>query len=644
MPGSVRSVGLLLLLLFSLALPAPCARAADVPATATAPVVVDGVTLFHVRGVSAFPAAERAQTIAEHIRTVAAEPAVATSTLRVVPAERSSDIVMGDRPIMSVFDADAEIEGLHRADLARAYAQRIAKAVEAYRRDRSAHSLLVGAGASLAATVALGVALWIFFRLWRRLSLTLERRYLRRVQSLEFQGIPVIHAEQVHTLAHATSRIVRAVVLLALADVYLSFVLTRFPWTRPAAARLLGYVLAPLGTMGHALLAFLPNLVFLVILVTVTRYLLTLVSLVAAGVERGTIRLSGFQPEWASPTYRIVRLAVIGFAAVVAYPYIPGSDSAAFKGMSIFFGVLFSLGASSVVGNLLAGYSLIYRRTFRVGDRVKIGDVVGDVTEMRLQVTHLRTIKNEDVIVPNSAILTTQVVNYSSYAAGDGLILHTTVGIGYETPMAAGRGDAAFWWPMEFGNLLAGYSLIYRRTFRVGDRVKIGDVVGDVTEMRLQVTHLRTIKNEDVIVPNSAILTTQVVNYSSYAAGDGLILHTTVGIGYETPWRQVEAMLILAASRTPGFRATPAPFVLQTSLGDFAISYELNVYCGDAHAMASLYSALHRSIQDVFNEYGVQIMTPAYEADPHVPKVVPKDQWYEAPARPPDEPSSNPTG
>jgi small-conductance mechanosensitive channel len=544
MSGSVRSVGLLLLLFLSLALPAPCARAADAPAPATAaPVVVDGVTLFHVRGVSAFPAAERAQTIAEHIRTVAAEPAVATSTLHVVPAERSSDIVMGDRPIMSVFDADAELEGLHRADLARAYAQRIAKAVEAYRRDRSPHSLLVGAGASLVATIALGVALWIFFRLWRRLSLTLERRYLRRVQSLEFQGIPVIHAEQVHTLARATSRIVRAVALLALADVYLSFVLTRFPWTRPAAARLLGYVLAPLGTMGHALLAFLPNLVFLVILVVVTRYVLTLVSLVAAGVERGTIRLGGFQPEWAGPTYRIVRIAVIGFAAVVAYPYIPGSDSAAFKGMSIFFGVLFSLGASSVVGNLLAGYSLIYRRTFRVGDRVKIGDVVGDVTEMRLQVTHLRTIKNEDVIVPNSAILTTQVVNYSSYAAGD-----------------------------------------------------------------------------------------------------GLILHTTVGIGYETPWRQVEAMLLLAARRTPGFRATPPPFVLQTSLGDFAISYELNVYCGDAHAMASLYSALHRSIQDVFNEYGVQIMTPAYEADPHVPKVVPKDQWYQAPARPPDEPSSNPTG
>src|SRR5207247_7015444 len=134
------------------------------------------------------------------------------------------------------------------------------------------------------------------------------------------------------------------------------------------------------------------------------------------------------------PTYRIVRIAIIGFAAVIAYPYIPGSESAAFKGMSIFFGVLFSLGASSVVANMMAGYSLIYRRTFKVGDRVKINAVVGDVAAMRLQVTHLRTIKHEEVIVPNSVILTSQVVNYSTYAAREGLLLHTTVGLGYEVP------------------------------------------------------------------------------------------------------------------------------------------------------------------------------------------------------------------
>ena len=523
----------LIALLFSLLAPAaPRALAADAPGAATAPVVVDGVTLFRVRGLSAYPADERASAIADRIRAAAADPGVAIGSLRVVSGERSSDIVIGESPIMSVFEADAEVEGFHRDDLARGYAQRIRGAVEAYRRDRSPRNLLVGAGASLAATVVLAVAVLLLIRFWRRLNAILERRYAHRLRSFEIQSVQVIHAERLREAVRTALRAVRALAILTLAYLYLSFVLTRFPWTRPTASQLLGYALAPLATMGGALVTHLPNLVFLVILIAVTRYVLKIVALIFTGIERGTITFAGFEREWAAPTYRFVRIAIIGFAAVVAYPYIPGSESAAFKGMSIFFGLLFSLGASSVVANMMAGYSLIYRRTFKVGDRVKINDVVGDVTQMGLQVTHLRTIKNEDVVVPNSVILTSQVVNYSTYAARD-----------------------------------------------------------------------------------------------------GLILHTTVGIGYEVPWRQVEAMLLLAASRTPGLQAVPPPFVLQTSLGDFAVNYELNAYCDDSHGMAARYTALHRNVQDVFNEYGVQIMTPAYESDPASPKVVPKDQWYQPPAR-----------
>ena len=155
--------------------------------------------------------------------------------------------------------------------------------------------------------------------------------------------------------------------------------------------------------------------------------------------------------------------------------------------------------------------------------------------------------------------------------------------------------------------------------------------------MRLLVTHLRTPKNEEVIVPNSTIVGTEVVNYSSMAKARGLILHTTVGIGYETPWRQVEAMLIEAARRTAGLLRDPAPFVLQTELGDFCVTYEINAYCDTPQRMRLLYAELHRNILDVFNEYGVQIMTPAYEGDPEQPKVVPKEQWYTAPAAPPAE-------
>jgi small-conductance mechanosensitive channel len=156
-----------------------------------------------------------------------------------------------------------------------------------------------------------------------------------------------------------------------------------------------------------------------------------------------------------------------------------------------------------------------------------------------------------------------------------------------------------------------------------------------VQQMRLMVTHLRTPKNEEVIVPNSMIVSSEVVNYSSMARQQGLILHTTVGIGYETPWRQVKAMLLEAASRTPGLLREPPPFVLSKGLGDFCVTYEINVYCDAPQAMNALYAELHWNILDVFNEYGVQIMTPAYEGDPEQPKLVPRDQWYSAPAQPP---------
>ncbi len=183
--------------------------------------------------------------------------------------------------------------------------------------------------------------------------------------------------------------------------------------------------------------------------------------------------------------------------------------------------------------------------------------------------------------------------------------------------------------------------MIYRRALKVGDRITIDNFTGDVTERRLMVTHLRTIKNEEIVVPNSTIINSHVINYSTLARTRGLILHTTVGIGYATPWRQVEAMLRLAAERTPGLLEEPAPFVLQKSLGDFAVTYELNAYCDDPQKMGRLYTAMHQNILDVCNEHGVQIMTPAYEGDPDTPKVIPKDQWYLPPAKPTTEPAGD---
>ncbi len=276
----------------------------------------------------------------------------------------------------------------------------------------------------------------------------------------------------------------------------------------------------------------IPDLVVLVIIGLITYYALKLTRFFFTEIEKGTIRFKGFYPEWGQPTYKIVRILFIAFAAVVAFPYVPGSESPAFKGISIFIGVLFSLGSTSAIANILAGYMLTYRRIFRVGDRVKIADFTGDVIDIRLQVVHLRTIKNEEIVVPSSMIVNSHVINYSSLA--------------------------------------------------------------------------RT---------------------------QGLILHTSVTIGYDTPWRQVEALLLLAAERTQGIMRQPPPFILQTSLDDFYVAYELNVYTDDPLRMIETYANLHRNIQDAFNEYGVQIMSPSYRFDPERPKIVPKDQWYAAPAK-----------
>jgi small-conductance mechanosensitive channel len=174
--------------------------------------------------------------------------------------------------------------------------------------------------------------------------------------------------------------------------------------------------------------------------------------------------------------------------------------------------------------------------------------------------------------------------------------------------------------------------MTYRRAFRVGDRIRIDQMLGDVTQVGLMVTHLKSIKNEELIVPNSLILNSNVVNYSSLASQNGLILYTTVGIGYETPWRQVEAMLLTAADRTKRLLRQPPPFVLQKSLDNYCVTYELNAYCDNPSAMFPIYTELHRNILDVFNEYGVQIMTPSYVADPAAPKVVAPGQWFAKPA------------
>jgi small-conductance mechanosensitive channel len=316
--------------------------------------------------------------------------------------------------------------------------------------------------------------------------------------------------------------------------VVLSLSLSYFAETRGIARRLADLVLEPLSGLARGVLEALPGLAVILVIAMVARYILHSARFFFTQVADGRVHIEGFYPEWARPTQRLVTVLVLISAVIMAYPYIPGSGSPAFQGMAIFLGLLGSLGATGVVSNLINGLLITYMRSFRTGDLVKIGDTTGVVAESSLLVTRLRTIKNIEISVPNSLVLSGQVINYS--------------------------------------------------------------ISGRPT------------------------------------------LSTTVTIGYDTPWRQVHAMLLGAAERTPQISGDPPPFVLQTALDDFYVRYELNFTLTELARMPIAMSQLHQNIQDAFNEHGVQIMSPHFVANPEAPAIVPPAKWYAPPAkRPQDE-------
>jgi len=286
-----------------------------------------------------------------------------------------------------------------------------------------------------------------------------------------------------------------------------------FPWTEGYAEVLIEWIIQPVKGVFTAIFSYLPNLLTILVIVFFGRLGIKVLSFLAGEIESKRLQVNGFYPDWAKPTFNVLRVLVYAFVFVVIFPYLPGSDSAVFQGVSIFLGILFSLGSSSAVSNAVAGLVITYMRPFKEGDRVRIGDITGDIVEKSLLVTRIKTIKNE--------ILT---------------------------------------------------------------------------------------------IPNSGVLSSHTMNFSTVQANSGVILHTTVTIGYDVPWRNVHESLIQAAKITNGILSNPKPFVLQKSLDDFYVAYELNGYTREVHHMSFIYSDLHANIQDVFAENGIEIMSPHYRA------------------------------
>ena len=346
-----------------------------------------------------------------------------------------------------------------------------------------------------------------------RLYALIEKWRHTRFHVLHFKSLELVTPDQITDGLISLARYTQIGLNLILGLTGLTFGLSFFPGTQTIVSSVVDKFGEMLLRAGQSALSYLPNLLTLIFIVVVTRYLLKLLRFFHDGIHSKKIKIAGLHQELAGPTFQLLRFMVFALALVAAYPFLPGSNSPVFRGITIFVGFLLSLGSTSLVTNIVSGIVLTYTRGLRIGDRVKIGGTVGDVLERTLLVTRIRTIKNVVVTIPNGMVLNNEIINYNA-------------------PMLE----------------------------------------------------------------------------------EGLILNTTVTIGYDVPWRKVHDLLIQAALGTRDILSDPKPFVFQTSLDDYYVSYELNAYTHVPERMAMIYSELHQNIQDWFNEAGVEIMSPGYTA------------------------------
>ncbi|WP_424833279.1 mechanosensitive ion channel family protein [Ruegeria sp.] len=490
-----------------------------------APVIVDGDILFQVRGSSALPAPERAETVQDKIVQVAEASDNPTVEISFEETELGTWILADGERISIVTTADSELDQMDLSVLSVLHGNAIKQSIESYRANRTDRARVSGAIEAAAWTIAfvlfIVVILWLHRRIRRR-TLRFVQRHLKEVETATAKSV---QAQAIAALVSYGLNFILLVVFFLGFYYYLSFILLAFAETRYFAQLLLTYLTEPVLLIFKGIVSYIPNMIMLALITWITLYIIRGMRVFFDAVEAGTFEMGDFEKHWINPTFNIARVVVILIALVFAVPYIPGSDSAAFQGLTILVGAMLSLGANSVVSNMLAGLFVIYRRSTSIGDRIQIGDHIGDVVQIKLMETHLKSIKNELISIPNAQLMNSDVVNFS--------------------------------------------------------------------------------KKTD---------------------GSGLLLHTTVGIGYEEPPEKVEAMLIEAAHRTKGIKSKPEPFVLWTALADYAINYQINGYTTRGSIIPKIRSDLHRNIVAVFNENNVQIMTPSYMADPPEPKI-PVEGW-----------------
>jgi small-conductance mechanosensitive channel len=507
--------------------------------TADAHVAAPPATLIYAnRPIVEFRATVLGRTPAERAAAAAMfiDRIVETSPDARVTIERVGDAVtvhIGAPAVFAILPMDVDtLAGETLEGVSAATEARLQRAFDEAGELRQPRRLLRAGLLALVATFVYAGLLWLVRRGHRATAQRLNRTTERHLQKLT-RGADILRASHLPEILKRAIDAIALMFVLVISYPWLTFLLRSFPYTRPWGESLRTVLVTTSLSIGRRVLDSLPDLLMVLTIVVITRFVVRLSNYLFDAIEHERVVVRGVYPETAQPTRRIVAVLLWLLALVVAYPYLPGSGTDAFKGVSVFIGVIVSLGSSGIMNQIMSGLTITYSRALGVGDFVKIGEIEGTVEHL-------------------------------------------------------------------------GFLSL----------------------------KIKTERRESITIPNALVVSTSTINYSRFAAREGVQVSTKVTIGYDTPWRQVEALLILAANRSPGVRKEPPPVVRQTGLLDFYVQYTLLVCLDQPRKRGAILHALHANILDAFNEYGVQITSPNYEADPDEAKVVPRSKWYAAPAAP----------
>ena len=446
------------------------------------PVILSDDTIFYVFAkLGSYSPGERAKAISDRIVKLAEDYYFKEDSLVVIPSELTVDINYKDQVITSISEQDAVWMNSTKETLAKNYRNRIAIVIGKYKAENSWPALIRDFAMAVLVLTVLILIIFFINKIFKWIRNKIEKQRGGTLKGVRIRNYEFLDTNRQLSLIFSLANLVKWIIILTFIYLTLPVLLGIFPWTGGFAGKLISYFLNPVKHILISIWDYLPNFFTVVVLIILFRYLLRILLYFKNEIERGALRIPGFYIDWANPTFQIIRVLMLAFGLIIIFPYLPGSDSQIFKGVSVFLGVLFTFGSAGALSNVVAGLVLTYMRAYKIGDRVKIGEATGDVMEKSLLVTRIKTIKNEIVSIPNSTVMSS----------------HTT-------------------------------------------------------------------------------------NFSAEAKEHGLIIHTTVTIGYENPWRQIHELLIKAALATELIEKDPAPFVFQTSLDDFYVSYQINAYTHDA--------------------------------------------------------------